>query len=91
MHKTKERNAVLFYLAVADHKFAILGDSGINKVVPENFWEKIKEDMAKSFKQHAFTEGLSNAIEACGQHLKAHFPYDNKGDINELPDEISFG
>jgi uncharacterized membrane protein len=91
MHKTKERNAVLFYLAVADHKFAILGDSGINKVVPENFWEKIKEDMAKSFKAHAFAEGLSNAIEACGQQLKSHFPYDNKGDVNELPDEISFG
>lgn len=91
MHKTKERNAVLFYLAVADHKFAILGDSGINKVVPENFWEKIKEEMAKSFKQRAFTEGLSTAIEACGQQLKTHFPYDNKGDINELSDEISFG
>ena len=91
MHKTKERNAVLFYLAVADHKFAILGDSGINKVVPKNFWEKIKEEMAKSFKQHAFTEGLSNAIEACGQQLKTHFPYDQKGDVNELPDEISFG
>lgn len=91
MHKTKERNAVLFYLAVLDHKFAILGDSGINKVVPENFWEKIKEEMGKSFKERAFTEGLSNAIEACGQQLKAHFPYDNKGDVNELPDEISFG
>lgn len=91
MHKTKDRNAVLFYLAVADHKFAILGDSGINKVVPENFWEKIKEEMGKSFKQQAFTEGLSNAIEACGQQLKAHFPYNNKGEINELPDEISFG
>jgi uncharacterized membrane protein len=91
MHKTKERNAVLFYLAVADHKFAILGDSGINKVVPENFWEKIKEDMAKSFKEYAFTEGLSNAIQACGQQLKTHFPYDKKGDVNELPDEISFG
>jgi uncharacterized membrane protein len=91
MHKTKERNAVLFYLAVADHKFAILGDSGINKVVPANFWEDIKEEMGKSFKQHAFTEGLAIAIEACGQQLKTHFPYDNKGDINELPDEISFG
>lgn len=91
MHKTKERNAVLFYLAVADHKYAILGDSGINKVVPENFWEKIKEEMSQSFKERAFAEGLSNAIKACGQQLKSHFPYDNKGDINELPNEISFG
>jgi uncharacterized membrane protein len=91
MHKTKERNAVLFYLAVEDHQFAILGDSGINKVVPENFWVKIKEEMGQSFKENAFSEGLSKAIETCGKQLKVHFPYDNKGDINELPDEISFG
>lgn len=28
MYQTKERNGVLFYLAVRDHKFAILGDGG---------------------------------------------------------------
>ena len=41
MNKTGQRNGVLFYLAVKDHKFAILGDAGINAVTPENFWEKI--------------------------------------------------
>ncbi|EPR67664.1 hypothetical protein ADICYQ_3304 [Cyclobacterium qasimii M12-11B] len=58
MHKTAQRNAVLFYLAVVDHKFAILGDAGINKVVPENYWENIKEEMLVHFKTSAFTEGL---------------------------------
>jgi uncharacterized membrane protein len=91
MHKTRERNAVLFYLAVEDHQFAILGDSGINQVVPENFWEKIKEQMLLDFKQSRFTEGLCKGIEICGMQLKSHFPYDDKGDTNELPDEISFG
>ncbi|WP_291779520.1 TPM domain-containing protein [Cecembia sp.] len=91
MHKTKDRNAVLFYLAVEDHQFAILGDCGINQVVPENFWEKIKDQMLLDFKQSRFTEGLCKGIEMCGAQLKAHFPYDDKGDTNELPDEISFG
>ena len=91
MHKTKDRNAVLFYLAVEDHRFAILGDSGINKVVPADFWENIKERMLLEFKKGAFTEGLRIGIEMCGSQLQAHFPYENKGDINELPDEISFG
>lgn len=91
MHMTKERNAVLFYLAVDDHLFAVLGDSGINSVVPENFWGKIKDEMVTLFKQKAFTEGLINGISLCGKELKAHFPYEQKGDINELPDEISFG
>ncbi|EOZ96127.1 hypothetical protein A33Q_2720 [Indibacter alkaliphilus LW1] len=91
MHKTEERNAVLFYLAVEDHKFAVLGDIGINAVVPSDFWEKIKETMLFHFKKGEFTSGLSNAIEMSGKALQEHFPFENKGDINELPDEISFG
>jgi uncharacterized membrane protein len=91
MHQTKERNAVLFYLAVQDHRFAILGDSGINHVVPSDFWEKIKDRMLVEFKIGSFTEGLRIGIEMCGLQLKAHFPFEQKGDINELPDEISFG
>lgn len=90
MHKTKHRNAVLFYLAVEDHKFAILGDVGINQVVPEDFWENIKEEMLIHFKTRAFTEGLRKGIELAGQQLQQHFPYDQKGGINELPNEISF-
>lgn len=90
MHHTKLRNGVLFYLAVEDHKFAILGDAGINAVVPPNFWEHIKEGMQEEFKQGKFTEGLCHGIEKAGKHLKSHFPF-KKGDINELSDEISFG
>ena len=91
MHMTKERNGVLFYLAVEDHQFAVLGDSGINQVVPGNFWEKIKDEMVSLFKQKAFTDGLIKGISLCGNELKTHFPFDQKGDTNELPDEISFG
>ena len=40
MDKTAERNGVLFYLAVKDRKFAIIGDAGINAKVPEGFWDE---------------------------------------------------
>ena len=91
MHKTALRNGVLFYLAVEDHKFAILGDAGINRLVPEHFWDDIKEEMLKHFRNREFTEGLCVGIGMAAQQLKAHFPYDQHGDDNELPDEISFG
>jgi uncharacterized membrane protein len=39
MHKTALRNGVLFYLAVEDRKFAIIGDAGINAKVPIDFWD----------------------------------------------------
>jgi uncharacterized membrane protein len=90
MHKTELRNGVLFYLAIKDHKFAILGDAGINAKVPEGFWDNIKDTMKQHFVAGEFTEGLAKGIEMAGQQLKAHFPYQSD-DVNELSDEISFG
>lgn len=90
MHKTELRNSVLFYLAVEDRKFAILGDAGIHAVVPENFWDHIKSEMQSYFKEEKFTEGLCVAIKKAGEQLKRHFPY-KKNDVNELKDEVSFG
>lgn len=90
MHKTKLRNGVLFYMAVKDHKFAILGDEGINENVPADFWDEIKENMMLHFSQEHITEGLCQGIKMAGEALKNHFPI-QEDDINELPDEISFG
>jgi len=90
MTRTKERNGVLIYLAVKNRRFAILGDSGINQVVPSNFWNDIKANMLNYFRDNRFTDGLIEAISETGRHLKQHFPY-KKDDINELPDDISFG
>ena len=90
MQKTEKRNGVLFYLAVKDHKFAILGDGGINAVTPEDFWDTIKEKMATQFSEGAFAAGLEEGILMAGQALKEHFPY-QEDDVNELSDDISFG
>ena len=90
MHKTEQRNGVLFYLAVKSKKFAIIGDSGINAVVPENFWDCIKEYLSSHFIKGEFTEGLCGGIDMTGKQLKKYFPY-QEDDINELPDDISFG
>jgi len=90
MHKTKQRNGVLFYLAIDDRKFGILGDAGINALTPEDFWDKIKEKMLEEFKEERFCGGLETGIRMAGEQLKEHFPY-QKDDINELPDDISFG
>jgi uncharacterized membrane protein len=89
MHKTAERNGVLFYLAVEDKKFAVIGDSGINAKVPEGFWDSVKELLKKEFIAGRFTEGLSEGIIQAGKQLKSHFPH-QKDDVNELSDEISF-
>ncbi|MDP1620822.1 MAG: TPM domain-containing protein [Bacteroidales bacterium] len=90
MNKTELRNGVLIYLAVKDHLFAIIGDKGMHKVVPEYFWDEIKAGMLANFRENRFARGLTEAIITTGVQLKKHFPRQDN-DINELPDDISFG
>lgn len=89
MDKTTDRNGVLFYLAINDRKFAVIGDQGINAKVPPDFWNKVKELLEKHFKEEKFTEGLAKGILMTGLQLKEFFPY-QKNDVNELPNDISF-
>jgi uncharacterized membrane protein len=46
--------------------------------------------MLEHFREDNFAEGLEEGIAMAGMQLKQHFPY-RKDDVNELPDEISFG
>lgn len=90
MTRTKLRNGILFYLAVDNRKFAVIGDVGINLKVDEHFWDGIKMKMLVHFREGDFAQGLIEGIETVGQNLKKHFPYQSD-DVNELSDEISFG
>ncbi len=90
MHKTELRNGVLFYVAIEDKKFAILGDAGINEKVPDNFWESTKDVVIEKLKEGKIAKGLASGIIKAGEQLKVHFPYQDD-DVNELSDEISFG
>ena len=90
MHETALRNGVLIYLSTDDHKFAIIGDKGINDVVTDNFWQSTKQIMLAQFKEGQIAQGLIDGIQQAGQQLKKHFPY-QKEDVNELSDEISYG
>ena len=90
MHLTEERNGVLFYLAYEDRKFAVLGDKGIYEKVSLDFWDSTKDLLRAHFSKNQFSEGLSKGIAEAGLQLKKHFPYQSD-DINELPDDISFG
>jgi uncharacterized membrane protein len=88
MNRTKLRNGVLIYLATDHRKFAIVGDDGIHRVVPEKFWEEVKEKMQKHFRQGEFEKGMRLAIHAIGNELKTYFTV-QACDKDELPNEIS--
>lgn len=90
MQKTAARNGVLFFIAPERRGFAIVGDEGIDAVVPENFWDDVKNILQQNFRAAKFEQGITEGITLVGEKLKAHFPY-QKDDVNELPDDISYG
>lgn len=90
MDNTKDENGVLIYVAVNDRKFAIVGDKGINKVVPNDFWDTTKDAIQHQFKQGNFKQGIIDGILSAGKELETHFPWQH-GNQNELSDEVSKG
>jgi uncharacterized membrane protein len=89
MDQTSLQNGVLIYLAYEDHKFAIIGDKGINKVVPADFWETTQVAMKAHFTGGNIVDGLIAGISLVAEKLAIFFPFQH-GDINELPNDIIY-
>ena len=90
MDLTKLHNAVLFYVAVDSKQFAIIGDTGIDERVPDNFWEDAKDIVLKYFSKNQVAKGLEEGILKVGEQLQEFFPY-QIDDQDELPNTISVG
>jgi uncharacterized membrane protein len=90
MHKTRERNAVLIFVAPRAHKFAVVGDKAIHEQCGERFWQSIVEGMRTHLQNQKFSHALVEAIKEIGKVLAAHFPKESTS-ANELPDDIVQG
>jgi uncharacterized membrane protein len=90
MTATKNRNAVLFFVAPTRHRFVVLGDCGIHEKVGAEFWQGIATAMSERFQHGDFTGGIVAGIETVGEGLAMHFPR-GESDTNELPDEVDEG
>jgi uncharacterized membrane protein len=91
MDQTKDRNAVLVYVAIKDRQLAIFGDEGIHKKVGDEYWAAEVVKMIKAFNRDNMGDGLVQCVKDIGIALHEHFPYDKDTDKNELPDDIVFG
>lgn len=87
MHKTREHNAVLIFVAPRVHKFAVIGDEAIHQKCGDEFWQRIVEKMRKHFQNEKFSDALVEALQEIGAVLARHFPKTSK-DTNELPDDV---
>ena len=87
MHKARDRNTVLIFVAPRAHKFAVIGDKAIHEKCGEEFWQRVVDVMRTHFQNEKFSHAIVEAIEEIGRLLAAHFPKESRSS-NELPDEI---
>jgi uncharacterized membrane protein len=87
MDRTRDRNAVLIFVAPLSHKFAIIGDADVHAKCGESFWSQVAAEMTDHFKREAWTDGVVHAIRKAGDLLAQHFPR-HAGDVNQLSDKI---
>jgi uncharacterized membrane protein len=90
MQSTKERNAVLVYVAVKDHQLAVFGDEGIHQKVGSEYWQQEVGKMIRDFNRDDYAKGIAGCVEDIGQALQHFFPYTDQ-DKNELSDDLEFG
>jgi len=88
MHRTRERNGVLFFVVPARRRFVVLGDEGIHSRVGEDFWEAVSAAVSADFQKGRFTEGLVRGIGVVGKRLAELFPAGGGRNPNELPDAM---
>lgn len=90
MQETKERNAVLLYIALDDHQLALFADEGVYNRLGANYWHDEVRKMISSFTRHDYIAGICSVVQDIGLALQTEFPYESS-DKNELPDDIIFG
>ena len=88
MEKTRDRNAVMIFLAPRTHKFAVIGDAGVHEKCGDAFWSELARAMTEHFRKSEFTRGILHGVQTAGALLAQHFPR-RPDDRNELPDSIA--
>ena len=88
LDQTRQRNGVLILLVTTNREFLIYGDQGIHEKVGQNFWEDIRDQMLRYFREDRFGDGIEYGILQIGEKLAACFPR-QKDDVNELSDDIT--
>lgn len=83
MSRTRDRNAVLIYVAPHARKFAVIGDTAIHEKCGDPFWQTITAQMTADLQRGDPTAAIVRAVQTIGTLLAAHFPC-----IQNQPDEL---
>lgn len=74
INKTRNHTGILIFVSVMEKKAVILADEGISSKLPQETWNEILKKLGEQLRGGNWGFGFIEAIEACGHHLKHHFP-----------------
>jgi putative membrane protein len=84
---TRDRTGILILVALFEHRVVVLGDAGINRVVPDGAWAQVVAEVVRGIRGGRPAEALMTAIADCGRLLEEHRLEIRPDDIDELANE----
>jgi putative membrane protein len=87
LYKTRDENGILIFISILERKVWILGDRGVDRVIPHATWQSHAREISAGIKEERACAALCAVIGECGQVLAEHFPR-KEDDTNELPDDL---
>ena len=87
LHLTRNHNAVLLFVSVAERYVEIIADKGINECVNNECWSEIIDGFTSKVRAGRIADGFLYAIGECTGCMSRHYP---PGDeiVNILPDHL---
>lgn len=90
MQQTRLRNGILLYISLFPMDAYFHFDQGILESSVHASLEEIGKTLSEKISDKQLLAGIKEVLWGLGEQLSAPFPY-QPDDVNELPNEISFG
>lgn len=84
---TEQNTGVLIYLNLADRDVEIIADRGIHRLVGEQCWQRICQQMEHFFRQGLFEQGVMHGVFAISECLAQWYPLQD-APRNELSNRV---
>ena len=84
---TEENNGVLIYLLLAERKLEIIADRGINRHVPQEYWERLARHLAAGMAKEDYQAAAARAVSELSLVLEKLYPMKEGETPSELPED----
>lgn len=87
LYKTRDETGVLVFISLLERKVWILGDRGVDRIIPHSFWQAHARELSAGIRDDRACEALCDVIQSIGKEMAGHFPR-KPDDTNELRDQL---